>query len=160
MPAQITTAMVDGWIRTDGAALVRVVENARAHARSERQRVNAYIQPIFARYQFPVRQEVREKYGEFVKKDDDLYLCDDEELCATYFAECDQAHRAHGYIGPEGYCPALVAEHAVTKAEWALINSWLKASGNEENSVYGDLRNRMLETIIGTVRIIPKRRTA
>ncbi len=40
-----------------------------------------------------------------------------------YYAACDQAAKDAGYIIPKGHCPALIADHERTKAEWALIEA-------------------------------------
>ncbi|NNM59191.1 MAG: hypothetical protein HKM04_05190 [Legionellales bacterium] len=37
-------------------------------------------------------------------------------LCSQYYAECDQAHRRHGFEGEEGCCPALIAEKKASRA--------------------------------------------
>jgi hypothetical protein len=46
------------------------------------------------------------------------------EATNRYFADLDTAYREAGYrhLSP-GYCPALIAEHAETEAEWALIKA-------------------------------------
>lgn len=46
-----------------------------------------------------------------------------DRLWPTYHAACHAAYLAAGYEVAEGYCPALIAEHDQTKAEWALIEA-------------------------------------
>ncbi len=48
----------------------------------------------------------------------------DDQSAATYFAKLNAIHLASGYKdAAKGFCPALVAEHDQTKAEWALIDA-------------------------------------
>tara|TARA_B100000745_G_scaffold299880_1_gene251873 strand:- start:2040 stop:2486 length:447 start_codon:yes stop_codon:yes gene_type:complete len=69
-----------------------------------------------------------------------------------YYAELDRESRAR--FGPdleEGYCPALVAEHAQLKQEWVLLQKagdlldfdWERANRSL------DLRKQMLDTLCG-----------
>ena len=44
-------------------------------------------------------------------------------MVAEFDAECEAAHRAHGFHGPAGYCPALIAENDACKAEAAVLES-------------------------------------
>lgn len=41
----------------------------------------------------------------------------------TFFAACHAGYIEAGYAVEEGYCPALIAEHDQTKAEWTLITA-------------------------------------
>jgi hypothetical protein len=50
------------------------------------------------------------------------WLMDDEQA-KGYYAALDAAHKAAGYDLEPGHCPALVAEHVQTQAEWALIEA-------------------------------------
>jgi hypothetical protein len=135
------------WAK-DCAPAAKAVLMARAFAQVERERVDAYILPIFARYTFVDGLSRRGDHrGEKIDRPDQLYLSTDEALVAQYFEECDQAHRAHGFKGPKGHCPALTAEHLVIKTEQALIDLAKPLIGIDD--VYGDDRKRYLEILIG-----------
>lgn len=123
--------------------LAVAVLEAQAFARAERARVDAYIAPVFAAFTF-VDDE-----GDRIESPRDLYLCEDAELCATYYAACDEAHRAHGFTGPAGYCPALVAEHRAIQAEHALLEATAPAFGLEPCAIVLEHRRRWLELMIG-----------
>lgn len=97
------------------AVRARVLE-ARRIAKERRADVDAYIAPVFARFSF-----MSQWNGEPITCVRDLYLSSDEEQCQAFFAACDEAHRAHGYDMQPGFCPALVAEREVTKAEHAML---------------------------------------
>lgn len=103
-------------------ACVRAYLLARAHAEATRQKVDAYIQPIFELYTFKVKEEWAElERSEIITSKNDLYLCGDDELVSEFYAECDREHRKQGYNLPAGYCPALVAESLLTDTENILI---------------------------------------
>jgi hypothetical protein len=101
---------------------VRTVLLARIHAEETRKRVDAYIAPVFERFSFYVADQFKQHGGERITRPKDLYLCNDKALTDAYYEACDQAHRAHGFTGPLGHCPALVAEHLAITAENALID--------------------------------------
>jgi hypothetical protein len=133
----------------DCAPAARAVLMARVFADMERERVDAYILPIFQSYRFTVAKAWRSgpEKDSIITRPKDLYLSDDEVLTAAYFDECDQAHRAHGFTGPKGHCPALIAEHLVIVAENALIDLAKPLFGIED--VYGENRQKYLELLIG-----------
>lgn len=108
-------------------SLAHAVCMAQAFAQLERERVDAYVGPIFDSFGFHYRGDLADKAGLSgpIPSPKELYLCDDERQLALYYEECDQAHRAHGFKGPKGHCPALVAEHLQIIAE----NALLKAGG-------------------------------
>ena len=132
-------------------SLALAVCKAQAFAQVERERVNAYIRPIFDRYSF------KNEKGEPIKKPDDLYLCKDEVLCAAYYAECDKAHREHGFRGPEGHCPALVAEDMHRRAAAALIEAGVKLFDIGTAGIYGENRAKMLRLLLGACLIKEKK---
>jgi len=104
-------------------ALAEAVVMAQAAAIVTRARVDAYIAPLFQARTFHVREQWRAA-GITIKTPADLYLTEDNDpAVAEFFAACDAAHRAHGFTGPAGYCPALIAERAVIQAEWALMDA-------------------------------------
>lgn len=132
----------------DVAPAARAVLMARVHAELTRERVDAYIRPVFERYTFTVRPEWGTVEGERITDPKRLYLSAEEDLVASYFEDCDQAHRAHGFTGPKGHCPALVAEHLLVQAEQCLIDLASPLFGVKLD-VYGDDRKRLLELLIG-----------
>lgn len=115
----------------NNSSLIAALIAARVFAIVERERVNAYILPIFATYEFFVRPEWQEGEPERITNPERLYLTDQEELCKKYYAECADAHAAHGWTGERDYCPALVAEHEVIKLENQLLKSGGKFFGLE-----------------------------
>lgn len=143
-----TLEQFKAWAK-DCAPAARAVLMARVFAQMERERVDAYIRPIFDSYRFTVAKEWRHgpEKDSIITRPKDLYLSDDEVLCAAYFEDCDKAHRAHGFKGPHGHCPALTAEHLVMVAESALIGLAKPLFGLED--VYGDDRAKYLELLIG-----------
>lgn len=136
------------WAR-ECAPAAKAVLMAQAFAELERARVDAYILPIFQSYQphFRVNPKWAERYGELVQTPRDLYLCDQEAIVQDYFEDCDRAHRAHGFKGPHGHCPALTAEHLLTQAEHCLIELAKPLTGIE--NVYGEDRAKYLKILIG-----------
>lgn len=135
----------------DIAPAARAVLLARVFAQVERERVDAYILPIFRRYGFRYCGELADKCGgdnQPVSKPGNLYLCEDKRV-PEYYAECDRAHREHGFTGPSGYCPALIAEHLVITTENALIDLAGPLFDCDFQRVYGDNRKKLLEILIG-----------
>jgi len=95
-------------------ALRAAVLVSRAVAKKTRADVDAYTMPAFHGFGF-----VDAETGKPLKHWSDLYLSHQD--ATAFYAACDDLNRAHGYDLPAGYCPALVAEHAVIKAENALL---------------------------------------
>lgn len=134
------------------APTVTLLLQAKVIAQMERERVDAYIGPIFARYAFEYGP-LGQKCGltGIIPTEKDLYLAD---LCSEkmdqYYAECDAAHRAHGFTGKTGHCPALLAEHNVIKAERALIDVAGPFFGlsNDKLTMMDD-RKKFLDLVIG-----------
>lgn len=132
----------------DVAPAARAVLLARAHAQVMRERVDAYIRPVFDRYEFTYGA-IAERVGR-IPSPEQLYLCDDEARVAAFFAECDTVHRAHGFTGPTGHCPALRAEHLARETENALIDLTAPWFGIRADMLhYGDDRKRFLDLVIG-----------
>lgn len=143
---------VRNWLDAEGRELAAALMVAMATAEIERERVDAYILPIFNQFKFPVRESWRGRIfaGEMVTKPSDLYLCDDKELCARYHVACDIAHREHGFVADEpGQCPALCAEHELNLAEWAILQSSAKALGAKFDRLHGEKRKEFLKIILG-----------
>lgn len=137
------------WAK-DNCGVARAVCLAQAYKECERKRVDAYIKPILARYDFRVRERDRrgDELGRAITTTRDLYLTDDPRLDA-FFAECDVAHRAHGFAGPAGHCPALTAEHLHIEAENALLELGAALTGVAKDRLYGDNREKMLKLLLG-----------
>ncbi len=145
--------------------LAEAVCMAQAFAECERERVDAYIQPIFDSFNFMIGEKMGNRLqndvGERITDPKQLYLCTDETLCAQYYAACDVAHRAHGFTGKPGYCPALIAEDQLRKAQHALIDAGCKLMDIDPASLW-DMKNRdkMLDLLLGACLKKDERRAA
>lgn len=146
--SNLTLPAFKQWAK-DCAPAAKAVLMAQAFAELERARVDAYIGPIFEKYQpWEVAERWRDKLSsERIRTPRDLYLCEDEAQLTAFYAECDAAHRAHGFKGPQGHCPALTAEHLLTQAEHCLIELAQPLTGIEH--VYGEDRVKYLKILIG-----------
>ena len=131
------------------AARAVLILMARVFAQMERARVDAYILPIFERYQFTDGLSDGGHRGQPITTPAHLYLSTDEAQVAAYFEECDRAHRAHGFCGPQGHCPALTAENLVVKVERALIELATPLFGVEPSDLWGDTWREYVELLIG-----------
>lgn len=127
----------------------RALIEARAFAAAERERVDAYINPIFTAYKFTYG-DLGQKCGRtgLLADKDELYLAEDGPLVAAYYADCDAAHRAHGFTGPKGHCPALTAEHLVIEAERHFIDLTKPLLGIDSEGLYGDAREKYLDLFL------------
>jgi hypothetical protein len=140
MATTLTVRKLQAWARVNRSFAMAALK-ARAIAEVERARVDAYIAPIFASYGFTCAHTA-------LTDPRKLYLSDDDELCAAYFAACDVAHREHGYQGEAGTCPALVAEDLQRQSENMLLDSLAKFIGVD--AVYSlELRRKALDIAIG-----------
>jgi hypothetical protein len=136
-----TLKQFNEWIK-DNKSLAETVCRAKAIAQGERERVDAYIKPIFESYSF-VDEE-----GNKIATYREVFLSSDEAKCKEFFAACDAAHRAHGHTGDWGTCPALQAETLLIQAENALIASGCKLLGVKGFSAYsGENRAKMLDLL-------------
>lgn len=131
----LTIASLKRWAPKLRPLVVEMLAK-RAFAEVERKRVDAYIAPVFAQFCF-VDDE-----GTVITDPERLYHCDDEAMCAAYYAACDVAHREHGYQGEAGTCPALVAEHNQLKAEWAVLESMERFVGLDDGALARTLEIR------------------
>ena len=104
------------WAR-EHRDLAMTVAKATAFASVERERVDAYVHPIFMRYEFRDEDD-----GSIVADEHRAYLAGDDPRFPAYYAECNVAHREHGYKGEDGTCPALVAEMLKIRAENLLLD--------------------------------------
>lgn len=126
------------------APAARAVLMAQAFAELERKRVNAYTRPLFAEYTFADKRT-----GERITDPKWLYLSEDDDLCADYFKQCDALHREHGFTGPEGHCPALIAENLLMAAQRELLNLASPLFGVDFANTFGDTRKKALDLLIG-----------
>jgi hypothetical protein len=115
-----------------------------AFAQLERERVDAYVGPIFESFGFV------DENGKKIEHQRDLFLSKDEALCKAFYARCDEAHRAHGFTGPAGHCPALSAENLLLTAEQALLEAASEFLGIEDLHIYidGEDRKKMLDLLL------------
>ena len=132
------------WTKANHALAYAVVA-AQALAIVERERVDAYIAPVFARFTF-----TDSRTGEPITSPRDLYRSTDEDECKLFYAACDAAHRERGFSGEPGHCPALVAEHNVIIAERALLDSLGALLGQDMSYAYGDTRKKALALALGS----------
>ena len=138
--------------RGSGGKLADAVFVAKAFAELERERVDKYVEPIFAKYGF-----VNKRSGEPLLKSRDLYLAGDtpdvEAKCKEFYDECEVAHRANGFTGKVGNCPALCAENALMMAERALLIAAGEVFGIDGSDIYGKNREKMLDLLLGAAAI-------
>lgn len=143
-----TLAEFKSWSK-DCAPAAKAVLMARVYADMERERVDAYIRPIFDSYHFTYGAHGRERQGHPIESPKHLYCCDDEVQLKCYYADCDDAHRAHGFTGPIGHCPALTAEHLLIVTEGLLFDLAEPLLGIDGRTLYGENRAKYLELLIG-----------
>jgi len=141
---RLTVAKLKAWSKKNRRLALAALK-ARAFAELERERVDAYILPIFAKFGF-----TSDETGAPLTSPSKLYLCNDDERVAAFFAECDIAHREHGYVGEAGTCPALVAEDLQRTAENALLDSLARFVGVDGFCGTLELRGKALDLAIGT----------
>lgn len=139
------------WSKRNRHVAVEVIR-ARAFAEVERARVDAYIAPIFASYEFHVSEEMAARRGsrERITEVKNLYLTDLEAPeYKNFLADCDAAHVAHGFKGKAGQCPALVAETLRITAENALVTSVSDFFGTDFSVCFGEDRKQLIEMCLG-----------
>lgn len=116
---------------------------ATARARATREKVDAYVRPIFDSMKFPVAAEFAETPGQLVENPRDLYLCEEGQALDAFDRACYEAHRSHGYaVAKVGDNPALIAEHDQLKAEWHLLELAGPALGFDGKSINGHMEER------------------
>ena len=141
-PAQSPLLTVQRVAEFDRSAVTRSIRTAlaaaRSHALATREQVDAYAVPMLAGFGI-----VDEKGAEILNPRD-LYLAADtpeqDAKVQAYFAALDVAHVEHGFKVETGYCPALVAEHAVVKFENALLAHGAEFLGVDATAQSGRLR--------------------
>lgn len=141
--SKLTPNKLQGWAKVNRQAVLNMVA-ARIHAAKERVQVDAYIEPLFQARHFVDAESCR-----VLTESKDLYLSQDDEGVAQFFAECDAAHRMHGFTGPEGHCPALIAENAAVQAENLVLRSIEPLLGVEVLDL--DHRAKLLGIIVSMI---------
>lgn len=138
------------WIKSEGHDLALEITALQAFAQVVRAEVNARTKPIFARYSFKVHPEFhRCGAGEAITDQSKLYLAGNAPEVAAYDAEVEAAHRAAGWKGAPGTCPALVAEAELIKAENAFIKAASNAAEFDFTRAYGKTRDEFLRLTLG-----------
>lgn len=120
--SKLTPAKLQGWARGNRQAVLDMIA-ARIRAASERARVDAYIEPLFQAL------GLKDEEGKLIALSKNIYRCEDEAASSAFFAACEVAHREHGFTGPADYCPALIAENAMIKAENVVLKAAEKLVG-------------------------------
>lgn len=126
----------------DNARLASAVCLAQSFAQCERERVDAYTRPVFE------AANLTDDKGDVITDLRHAWLCRDAEATG-YYADLDKAHRANGFTGPDGHCPALIADAMRIDAENALIASGCEMLGLKDANLYGAHRRQMLDLLLG-----------
>ena len=135
----------------DIAPAARAVCMAKAFARLERERVDAYIRPIFDSYEFEYSGELAGRCGKSgrIENPKHLYLYEDGIMLASYYEDCDRAHKTHGSKLPHGHCPALHAESLLVAVENLLIELAEPIFGIGIHMICGSEREQYLDLLLG-----------
>lgn len=107
-------------------SLVSAYLMARAYAETMRASVDMIHGQILA--ECPIMEDKRD--GAPITASKDLYLSSDDAACADFYAEANKRLRAANLKPadmPDEHCPALVAEHLLTRIERELIDESGKA---------------------------------
>lgn len=143
--AKLTVDDLKKWAKKN-KPIAEAVLVAKAFADVERERVDAYIRPVFERYDF--RYDMTGQPERRIENPKCIYLSEDDKLVEKYFAECDRVHRENGFDGPEGHCPALIAEDLLRKAENILLDELAKLM-DVDGFHSLELRKRALDLALG-----------
>lgn len=115
---------------------------AKARAQVTRERVNAYIAPVFARFAFYADRHPERRKVERITDWEQIYLSKDDAQAAAFYAACDEEHKAHGWNIPAGNCPICMSESAEVDAENALLNHAIAHGILPECIKWSSLENR------------------
>lgn len=120
--------------------------------------IRAEVDPIHAQILQDIEVHAN-TYGrtERITKMGDLYMTDDNQLCATIYAEADRRLKAAG-IKPADmeldFCPALTAENDASQLRARIIEVTTKAIGVGE--IWNmDARGKWISLIVGAVTHAP-----
>jgi hypothetical protein len=137
------------YARIECSELIATLIAARIFAEVERERVNSYVEPIFAQYDFRPSAEWLTRRGGMADAPltrKDLYLTDlDAPAYLEYCERVKDAHAANGWTGDRDFCPALVAESAVNDAENAVLVSLGRMMNAPFEKLYGEKREHALK---------------
>ena len=125
-------------------SIAETVLLAQAFAELERERVDAYVRPIFDSYTFV------SDAGHPITDPDHLYMTDLEG--ANYLAYNNavlDANVANGWTGDRDFCPALTAETLLIDAQNCLLQVFAEHIGASYNSFYGETRTKALKLLLG-----------
>jgi hypothetical protein len=152
---KLTVESLKAFARSDDTkSCVRAYLLAKVFAKAERERVDAYIKPLFELYNFYPDEKWREKGRtemDRITDIDRLYLTDlKSPQYLEFMEECDKEHRKHGFTGPKGHCPALIAESLKIDAENLLLDHAVSALplGIDRDRLYGNARKKMLDLVV------------
>lgn len=137
---------------TKNRPLALKVLAAMAFAQVERERVDGYIEPIFAKYGFRHDDDHGGRIkpsGKLLEHSRQLYLSKDDVRAKLFYEECRKANIEHGWKGDPELCPALTAESALTKAEQALLKAANGMMGINVEDLYGEKRKTLLDLLLG-----------
>jgi hypothetical protein len=138
----LSVAGLKKWAKKN-KGLAKTVCLAKAFAETERERVNAYAEKLFATYEF---YNDLDGSGERLDTYHDLYLSEDEGGATKFYHELSALHVENGWTGDPEHCPALTAESLLTEAENALLASLGEFAGFDAGSLYSlELRNKALD---------------
>lgn len=137
------------WSRKHKGLAIAVCA-AKACSEVTRERVDAYIAPVFASFGFQYSGTMADKLKQYgpIPSPEQLYLCEDPRI-PDFYAACDVEHKRQGFDLPAGYCPALVAETELIKAENALIEAAEPLFHLGVHQVHFENRRKYLDLLIG-----------
>ena len=141
------------WCK-DHYDLALTVCKAQACAEVTREKVDAYIKPVFDRFEFYVSEKCGDRVGtagERILSPRDLYLADLKSAAiAEYYAACDAEHKRQGYDDLEpGFCPALIAENLLIEAQNCLMEAANPLFGLKRNPYMPEDREKYLKLLLG-----------
>ena len=101
-------------------AAAKVIATKAAY-KAVKERVDAYVAPIFASMKdsFPLGKYAKGP----IESPKEIFLADlNSPEVKAYWDALQVAHKENGFNVPEGYCPALCAEHEHLEAKWDICD--------------------------------------
>jgi len=123
---------------------------AMAWAETVRPIVTGYKKAILKNHQWHIAKEWTDKGmpDEIVLDPEHTYLLEENDF-TVYLAECNEERKKAGlYVKSDEYCPLLVADHDVTRAEWALFDAMKDITGIDGHELYGKNREKYLDLLL------------
>lgn len=114
----------------------------REKAQAVRKHVDGYIEPVL------LKANLKDDQGNTITDHRHVFLCEDDEKVNAFFAACDSAHAENGYDMPEGFCPALTAEHEAIKAENAVMDAASQAMDAPFHNLNLKSRRKFFDLVI------------